>query len=99
MSASNSFLVAAGRMPLDHGFQQPPPALAIVFRRVPTCWHRVVNRIALGVYRRTLWLTAEVAPAFFIVGQSVEVSERLQPPGLSTVAVEHHGVGKLFDEL
>ena len=81
IGADHAFLVSPRRVPFDHRLEQPSPALAVVLGGLPTFRHCVEDRIAVGIDRRTLRLAA-VAPAFFVVGQRVEVGERLQPPGL-----------------
>lgn len=53
--------------------------LAVALGDIPTFRKRVEDRVAIGIDGGDLLLSA-VAPAFVVVGQLVEVGERLQLP-------------------
>ena len=56
--ADHPFFVSPRRVPLDHRFEQPAPALAVVFGGVPALGDVVEDRVAICVDRRTLRLAA-----------------------------------------
>ena len=91
--AFHALVVATQRLPFDHRFEEPAPALAVVLGGVPGLGDRVEDGVPGGIDGSALLFDCCV-PAIFVVGQFIEVGKRLQLPRLPAV---DHRLGELAE--
>ncbi len=91
-------LVAAVGVHFDGLLQGPSPALAVAAGGVEGFRSLVVNRVPVGVDRGG-GRSAAIAPALLVVGQSVQVGQRLQSPGFAEPAVVQQHLPEVEEEL